>query len=191
MNNETFTELAALNAAGALPPEEQDNLQRVAAADRARTAEVESFKDVAALVAVASTPRRRPAPSVKARIFAQIDALEKPGAGSTHPLFYSIGANEGEWQDLPVAGVRVKNLAANKQGGGSVKLYQLQAGAHFPGHHHSGPEECFVLSGDFHVEGAVLHAGDFHHAEGGSDHRESFTEGGCTLLVMVASRDYE
>jgi hypothetical protein len=53
-----------------------------------------------------------------------------------------------------------------------------------------GPEERFVVSGDFHVEGRVLHAGGFHHAQAESDHGESFTEGGCRLLVMVATDDY-
>jgi len=40
------------------------------------------------------------------------------------------------------------------------------------------------------VAAEVLHGGDFHHAEEESDHGESFTENGCTLLVMVATADY-
>ena len=88
-------------------------------------------------------------------------------------------------------GVRVKDLVADTRRGLSVQLYELAPGARFPTHHHSGPEECYVVSGDFHVEGRVLHGGDFHHADAESDHDESFTEKGCTLLVMVATADYK
>jgi anti-sigma factor ChrR (cupin superfamily) len=69
-------------------------------------------------------------------------------------------------------------------------LYELAPGTRFPSHHHAGAEECYVLSGDFHVEGSILHAGDFHHAESHSDHHESFTEHGCQLLIVAAAGDY-
>src|SRR5262249_54034568 len=99
-------------------------------------------------------------------------------------------ASEGEWKTLPIPGVRCKELAHDARRGLSVKLYELAPGSTFPSHRHSGPEECFVLSGDFHVEGTVLHAGDFHHAPPQSDHRLSSTVTGCQLLVVVADIDY-
>jgi hypothetical protein len=38
--------------------------------------------------------------------------------------------------------------------------------------------------------GRRLVAGDFHHAEGGSDHGELFTEEGCRVLLVVPPEDY-
>ena len=69
-------------------------------------------------------------------------------------------------------------------------LIDLAPGTRYPIHHHHGGEECFVVSGDFHVEGRCLGAGDFHHAEGATDHGESFTEHGCRLLIVADAADY-
>ncbi|MCY7363196.1 MAG: hypothetical protein LH629_14190, partial [Ignavibacteria bacterium] len=57
-------------------------------------------------------------------------------------------------------------------------------------HHHSGAEECYVISGDVYAQGTVLGPGDFHHAEGGSDHEMLYTKNGCTLLLVVEPKDY-
>ena len=53
--------------------------------------------------------------------------------------------------------------------------------------------ELFLFGGLFIVYAVMRskYSGDFHHAEGDSDHGESFTENGCTLLVMVSTDDYK
>lgn len=192
MNAERFNELATLHAVGALDGAELREFETLAATvSPALKAEVAQWQDTAALLAVASISARPAAPAVKAKIMARIKpGPSVPPAQNQNP-FYSITREEGEWATLPVPGVRVKTLAEDTRRGLSTKLYELAPGVHFPGHHHSGPEECFVLSGDFHVEGRVLHGGDFHHAEPHSDHGESFTVNGCTLLVMAVSDDYK
>ncbi|MDR3456560.1 MAG: cupin domain-containing protein [Verrucomicrobiae bacterium] len=188
MKPEQLSELAALKAVGALDIREADAAQNLLNQAGAKTrAEAVRLEEAAALMAVAQSPARKPSPSLKGKILARVGAGARPPA--QNPFFF-VGRNEGEWQTLPVPGVRVKDLSVDARRGTSVKLYELAAGARFPGHHHSGPEECYVLAGDFHVEGRVLHGGDFHHAEGESDHEESFTEHGCTLLVMVTTADY-
>jgi hypothetical protein len=63
-------------------------------------------------------------------------------------------------------------------------------GVRFPPHHHTGDEECYVISGSLIACGRRLVAGDFHHAEGGSDHGELFTEEGCRVLLVVPPEDY-
>ena len=192
MNAERITELAALNAAGLLDGDDLSELQTLLSKrDPAIARELEGWDDVVATASVALVePRTLPA-GLKARVMERISLPAAVEPVRKAAAFYSILKSEGEWETLPVPGVRVKSLAADIRRGLSVKLYELAPGVRFPSHHHSGPEECFVVSGDFHVEGRVLHAGDFHHAVEDSDHAESFTQNGCTLLVMVATADYQ
>jgi hypothetical protein len=35
----------------------------------------------------------------------------------------------------------------------------MEAGAHYPSHHHAAIEELFMLSGDLHVESQIIGAG--------------------------------
>lgn len=191
MTRERTTELAALYAAGVLDGEDLHEFQDLLAKkDPAIERELGCWNEVVAAATIArAEPRNAPA-NLKARVMAQIGAVAKPLPAKPAVNFYSILQSEGEWKTLPVPGVRVKSLANDERRGLSVQLYELAPGTRFPSHHHSGPEECFVVSGDFHVEGRVLHGGDFHHAEEESDHGESFTENGCTLLVMVSTADY-
>lgn len=191
MTAERTTELAALNAAGVLDGDELREFQNLLAkSDPAVERELGCWNEVVAAATVAMTePRKAPA-NLKSRVMERIALSPKTAPAKPAAGFYSILKTEGAWKTLPVPGVRVKDLAADTRRGLSVQLYELAPGARFPTHHHSGPEECYVVSGDFHVEGRVLHGGDFHHAEAESDHGESFTENGCTLLVMVATADY-
>jgi hypothetical protein len=45
-----------------------------------------------------------------------------------------------------------------------------------------------MLSGDLHVEGQVIRAGDYCRGDSGSVHGETFTDAGC-LFLMMASQD--
>ena len=192
MNAERTTELAALNAAGVLDGDDLREFQiLLAESDSALARDLGRWNDVVAAVIIAGTEPRSVPAELKARVIERIAASAKPAPAKQTAIFYSILQSEGEWKTLTTPGVRVKDLAADARRGLSVKLYELAPGTRFPTHHHSGPEECFVVSGDFHVEGGVLHGGDFHHAEGESDHGESFTENGCTLLVTATTADYQ
>ena len=188
MNAERLNDLAALNAVGALEGAEAQELQQfLNGADDATKSEVARLNNVAGLIGATEPAPLRPSPGLKAKILARI---ERPAAARPNPRpFFNLLRNEGEWRSLPVPGVRVKTLSIDRQRGYAVNLYELAPGARFPEHHHSADEQCFVLSGDFHVQGHALHAGDFHHAGHGSDHGESFSEGGCQLLVIGAAED--
>ncbi|MCI0535966.1 MAG: cupin domain-containing protein [Verrucomicrobiales bacterium] len=187
MNAERMNELAALNAVGALDAAEARAFEAaLASAGPEVQAEVRRINDTAAAFAFA---RRAQLPAhLKSKVMGRIG--QPAAAKAPNVPFYSVSRDEGQWQTLPVPGVRMKELAADPRRGTSVRLYELAPGTRFPHHRHSGPEECFVLSGDFHVEGHVLHAGDFHHAEEQTDHGESFTIEGCQLLVMARTTDY-
>ena len=188
MNAERMTELAALHAVGALDGAEAREFEAVLATACADArAEVRRMNDTAAALTCACTAP--PPAHLKAKVLARIRQPSR-SAAAQRSLFF-VTRDEGEWQPLPVPGVRMKELAADARRGTSVRLYELAPGARFPHHHHSGPEECFVVSGDFHVEGRVLQGGDFHHAEEGTDHCESYTVAGCQLLVMATTTDYK
>lgn len=192
MNAERLIELAALNAVGAVEGADLAEFNALLkTTSPAQKLEIARLRDAAALVAMAGIAPQRPPAALKAKLMARVENRTRLPKDIFANPFYFIGANEGQWQTLPIPGVRAKDLAEDKQRGVSVKLYELAPGTHFPGHHHSGPEQCFVVSGDFHVEGRVLHAGDFHHAEPDTDHGESHTVGGCLLLVMVTTDDYK
>ena len=191
MNQGRLTELAALNAVGALDGAEQEELQQLLSSAAAPLrGNLGQFNEVAALIGVAQSPPLRAPEGLRAKVLQQVARPKWPSGASGFGPFYFINRDDDVWQTLPIPGVRFKELAQDPRRGLSVRLWDLAPGTRFPGHHHTGPEECYVLSGDFHVEGRVLHGGDFHHAEAESDHGESFTEGGCQLLVMVTAKDY-
>lgn len=191
MNPDRLNELAALNALGALEGEDLREFEKVSAgADAATKTEIASFNDVVGLVGASLPSSQRVPAGLKAKLMDQIRARVGVGKREAPPHFFSLLKAEGVWTTLPVPGVRCKELTSTGSRGYKITLYELAPGARFPQHHHTGPEECFVLSGDFHVQGSTLHSGDFHHAEPDSDHDESFTVGGCQLLVVAASSDY-
>jgi hypothetical protein len=47
-----------------------------------------------------------------------------------------------------------------------------------------------VIRGSVVIEGRVLRAGDFHHAEADSEHGEIHTDEGVEVLLVAAARDY-
>ena len=70
----------------------------------------------------------------------------------------------------------------------NTSLVRMEAGAHYPGHHHAAIEELFMLSGDLHVEDQVMRAGDYCRGDSGSIHGDTFSDSGC-LFLMTASQE--
>ena len=69
-------------------------------------------------------------------------------------------------------------------------LLRGEPGATYPAHRHTGAEECYVIRGSLVIEGRLLRAGDFHHAEGGSHHGPLRTDEGVEVLLVAAASDY-
>jgi anti-sigma factor ChrR (cupin superfamily) len=84
----------------------------------------------------------------------------------------------------------MKVLALNRERGYVTLLLDVAPGSRFPPHHHGGDEECYVLSGSLIACGRRIEAGDFHHADAGSDHGELRTDEGCRVLLVVQPEDY-
>jgi anti-sigma factor ChrR (cupin superfamily) len=131
--------------------------------------------------AVALTAPRREAPAhVRGRVLA---ATRMPGR-------YTVKASDGAWIATGLPGVRARVLAVDKVRSLVTLLIRAEAGAVYPAHKHHGPEECFVISGSVVIDGRVLRAGDFHHADEDSDHGEITTTEGAEVLIVGAIDDY-
>ncbi len=67
-------------------------------------------------------------------------------------------------------------------------LLSFEPGAKLFKHRHPEVEEILVISGDVHVSGMHMKAGDYCRASADSIHEESWSDAGCVLFV-VASMD--
>jgi quercetin dioxygenase-like cupin family protein len=172
--------LALADAIGALDPHERLDFEaRLVDLPLDVRAEVAHLYD-ASLEIAASALGEVPSPGVRDALLTRIAA----------PANHTITAADGEWVETPVPGVRMKILAIDRPRDRVTMLVRAEPGARYPAHHHSGPEECYVIRGSLHVEGRVLRAGDFHHAEGDSDHGEHRTDEGVEVLLVAAASDY-
>jgi anti-sigma factor ChrR (cupin superfamily) len=126
-----------------------------------------------------------PPPHVRERLIAQV---QRP---ASVPRGFSFRFEEdGDWLPHPVTGIRMKVLAVNRLAGYATLLLDVSPGTRFPAHHHGGPEECYVISGSLFTCGRRLTAGDFVHADAGTDHGELFTEEGCRVLLIVPPEEH-
>ena len=172
--------LALADAIGALDPDERLDLQaRLAALPPSVRAEVGQLYDASVEIA-SSLSGVEPSPRVRDALLTRVAA----------PANHTITATEGEWVETTVPGVRRKVLVIDRARDRVTMLLKGEPGARFPGHRHSAPEDCYVISGSLNVEGRVLRAGDFHHAEGDSDHGEIWTDEGAAVLLVAAASDY-
>jgi quercetin dioxygenase-like cupin family protein len=173
-------EMALADAIGALDPEERRDFEaRLAALPLDVRAEVAQLYDASVELA-AGALGEMPSPGVRDALLTRIAA----------PANHTITAADGEWVETPVPGVRMKVLAIDRTRDRITMLVRAEPGARYPAHHHSGPEECYVISGSLHAEGRLLRAGDFHHAEEDSDHAELWTDEGVEVLLVASANDY-
>ena len=172
--------LALADAIGALDPDERRDLeQRLAALPASVRDEVAHLYDAAVEIAAATTGET-PSPGVRAALLAQIAV----------PSHHTLTASDGEWVQTPVRGVRMKILAIDRERDRVTMLLRGEPGATYPAHRHTGSEECYVLKGSLVVEGRLLRAGDFHHADGASEHDALHTDEGVEVLLVASASDY-
>jgi anti-sigma factor ChrR (cupin superfamily) len=189
-------ELVALDAVGALDEAGQAELHGwLAVVDERTRRHVASLYRVAAALP-ATLADRGPSPLVRERLMAH--ATRTAGGSSVaapvQPPMPSPGlsfvlADEG-WLEHPVAGIRFKILSVDHTKNLATLLIKAAPGTVYPAHHHSAPEGCFVIDGDVEVAGRQLGPGDFHLAQGDTDHDPLRTEHGATVLLVCAASDY-
>lgn len=171
--------LALADAIGALDAEDRRALEaRVAMLPPDAQAHVASLYDVALSLASSVEPVDPPA-HVREKVLA-----------ATRPSRYTLRSDETGWNDTPMPGIQARVLAVDKTRGVVTMLIRAVPGAVYPSHRHSGPEECYVIRGSVVIDGRVLRAGDFHHADADSDHGEITTTEGAEVLIVGAVEDY-
>jgi len=143
--------------------------------------ELEIFDDAIAVALAWSTMSggSGPSPDLRRRILA---ACAPPAL----PAGFRIerGADD-TWHPHPMPGIRMKVLSVNEARDYATLLLDVAPGTRFPAHHHDGAEECYVLSGSLQTCGRHLVAGDFVHADAGTDHGELRSDDGCQVLLVV------
>lgn len=173
-------DLAALDAAGALNETEQrDYRAKLAAASAGERTAIAQFYELTAQLA-AGHAGDAPPPGARERLMKRVEGSR----------LYSVLAGEGSWLPGPVPGTRIKLLSLDRRRDSATLLMQVDPGARYPAHHHTGGEDCYVISGEIIVAGRRLHAGDFHRAEPDSDHGELASATGAEVLLVVAAADY-
>jgi len=172
--------LALADAIGALDVDEQRDLHaRIAALPADVQGQIGRLYDIT-LSLSENIPDVAPSISLKQRVMARIGA----------PARFTITADEGDWNDSGVPGLRVKVLSVDRVRGLVTMLIRGEAGAVYPAHRHTAPEECYVIRGTVLVDGRVLGPGDFHHADADSDHGELATPSGAEVLIVGGIADY-
>jgi len=104
-------------------------------------------------------------------------------AASSSPNLTGVVAGSLLEERSPGAGIRVREIW--KEGVKRALEVEFDAGAQWPGidYHVPGPEEVYVLSGDFDDGANVYRAGTFLHHPAGSSHSPRSAEG-CRLFVF-------
>jgi anti-sigma factor ChrR (cupin superfamily) len=191
-SEEEVTLQAALHALGVLPEDEASAFrQHLAEGCDQCQAEVQSYQGLVEKLGF-SAPLVEPSGSVRDRLFEELKTrgsrpaaprLDKQALGGS----LTIRANEGEWREK-WKGVFIKRLFVDEAKGTVTTLYKMLPGAHLPRHRHIGVEECLVLEGDYHINGEVLGAGDYHCALPDSVDETLTTVGGTMFLIVSPER---
>ena len=145
------------------------------------------FEDLDLLLAeLASAGAPAPRPEVRERLMATIHA-DAPVVPTD--FTFKFAATDG-WVPHPVPGIRMRVLAMNRERGYATLLLDVKPGTRFPEHHHTGAEECYVVSGSVYTYGRRMGPGDFLHADGDTDHGQLWTDEGAQVILVVPPEDY-
>jgi anti-sigma factor ChrR (cupin superfamily) len=194
MISEHQQELASLYALGALSPSEHQAFEAVLSGDPELQALARSLQSAIAVAATATPPIAAP-PGLKDKVFRRIKELEAAKTARTAlpasrlGLNFAFAAGQSGWKQLPIPGASIKLLSLERDRGYAVLMGKLEPGTRYPAHVNAGPEDIYILTGDLVIGDRKLVAGDFHHADAGSQHDENYSVEGCTLLAVLTTSD--
>ena len=176
-------ELAALHALGSLEGRDKAAFEEhLRQGCDACASDLHSFAETASLIGE-SVPAVAPQ-RLRQRLLSIIgDSPRVPGIVLERSGLLIARSEELAWQPI-ASGVFLKSLFEDKARKYDTSLVRMDAGAHIPSHHHAAIEELFLLSGDLHVEGQIMRAGDYCRADSGTMHGETFTDHGCLFLLV-------
>lgn len=176
---------AELYALGALPPAEREKLEaRILSGEIAPEDIHEHLQTITELAEDIASIMPAPRRAVKEGLMSAIAGTESSQEQKT--IF--VLANEGQWIDM-APGISIKILFQDSEKASTTLLVRLQPGAAYPPHRHRGTEECLVLEGDLHVDGTVLHTGDFTVSFDDRIHTDTHSSEGCLLLINSPMND--
>ena len=95
-------------------------------------------------------------------------AFQQPTKGLTF-----IGASEGTWREI-APGVMAKLLSFDSVSRRTTTLLRFAAGTSYAPHRHTEVEELLVLEGGCSIAGHEMTVGDYHRAEAGTVHHDTF-----------------
>lgn len=188
---EEIGERVALYALGALRGEEARAFEaHLATGCSLCTEEVRTFAAVANDIGRSVSPQIPPA-SLRARVLDRIavgaPAGERPVLSMGGLLF--ARAAKLPWEPGRTPAINKKVLFRDPQRGYATWLVRMAPGAVYPAHRHSDAEELYLLEGDLLVSGVLMQAGDYCHAERGSEHRDVSTRDGCVFLALTSEHN--
>ena len=150
-------------------------------------AELRSFGDLTA--DLASLTASEPPARLRERLLAQVRRAPRvPGTLLEQSGLLISRSAEIAWQSM-AAGIQIKPLYMDTARKYNTCLVQMEPGAHYPSHRHRDIEELFMLSGELHVEGQVMRAGDYCRADSETIHGETFTNSGALFLLMASQQN--
>ena len=191
MISDQLQDQASLFVLGALTPEEERILEAGLRSNEELRQFVLKLQRTTGMV-VKSVPQTPVPPHIKSRVLERIASAKSaqlPLPAALSGLRFQEAAGESGWKALPVPGAFIKLLSLEKDRGYAVLLGKIEAGVRYPAHVNAGPEDFYILSGDLVVGNRRLIAGDFHHADKGSQHEVNYSETGCTLLAVLTTDD--
>jgi anti-sigma factor ChrR (cupin superfamily) len=178
---EERAELLARHALGIADPAERRAVERhLGEGCTECVAALQALEATSAELALAAAPVPV-SDALRRRVLAAVgETASAPAAG-----FHFLAVSEGEWRVL-APGVELRKLGRDPLTRSLSYLIRVAPGASVPAHSHSAAEHCLVLEGDFVIDGRTLHAGDYHRADVGTEHRTLGSVHGCTFLVVEA-----
>ncbi len=138
-----------------------------------------------------NTPSAVPSPSVKEKLFANINEETNnnaPKSTQTPPMF-KIRADEGEWLDYE-PGIKVKPLFVDPSTKTMTTLMKMSPASALPRHRHIGVEQCYVIEGEMIVGDVRYTTGDFFCAMPDTIHECVRSDIGG-LILIVSPDHYE
>jgi anti-sigma factor ChrR (cupin superfamily) len=193
-NNHEFQANAALYALGALSLDETQAFEKeLQESEKSAQIEVAAFTEVVTHLS-ATAPEATPSMGVREALLANIAndksrSLLRPStaANTETPTEINIFQSDEDWVRT-YEGISIKKLYRDPVTNFTTRLVKLEPGAHLPAHKHLGSEQCFMISGDFVINGVTYREGDFTVALDQSSHLDLHSVGGATVLIISPPR---
>ncbi|MFN0076770.1 MAG: cupin domain-containing protein [Prosthecobacter sp.] len=195
-SEDILDDLALRHALGTLEGTERAEFETCMNCPHSRAGKLATaYTELVGAVTLAALPAGEPPPpEVKERVVASIRTREAAKAAThavpPHVTALLMAGDDLPWMSTPYRGVRIRELSTDSPDY-SIIMLSCDPGAIFPPHHHAGSEDVYIMSGEAVMDGRVLRAGDFLHANAGSHHPDMMiSQSGCQAMIITSSKNY-